>query len=63
MTMAERTFLTQDEEFNPAVKISEQVEIFLESLNLDTYNEIYVIRIIVDKVDPRAKPNTYDDEE
>lgn len=53
--VAERVFVTEDEECDPATKLAQQVEIFLETLNMDTYNDTYVVKIVVDKVSSRVK--------
>lgn len=48
----DKTFLTEDESYMPSEKIASKIEICLEELEMDTYNEEYVVRVTVDKVDP-----------
>ena len=63
MRLADKTHVTEDEEFNPAAKIATLVEYMLErQLQLDTYNNEYVIRITVDKVDHVPETNGGDDD-
>lgn len=45
------TIVTEDEEYLAIDRILERVEVALQSLNLDTYNETYVVRLTVDTVD------------
>jgi hypothetical protein len=61
-TLGTRVYLTQDEEWNVSSHIAEKVQRFLETLQLDTYNERYVIKVTVDQVSP-ADPETDLDEE
>lgn len=61
MPMAEKIIVTQDEEYAPGYKIAQQVERFLDRLKLDTYNNIYVVRIVVDKVEAEL-PEPEEDE-
>jgi hypothetical protein len=61
-TLGTRLYLTQDEEYNAPGHIADKVRRFLETLQLDTYNERYVVKITVDKVSP-ADPETDLDEE
>lgn len=51
MRVLDRTFLTEDEQFNPQSVIAEAVESCLRAVKMDTYNARYVIRITVDEVD------------
>lgn len=62
LTLTTRVYLTQDEEYNVSGHIAEKVRRFLETLQLDTYNERYVVKITVDQVSP-ADTNTDPDEE
>lgn len=52
-----RVYLTEDEEYGVPSHIADKVQRFLETLQLDTYNERYVVKITVDKVSP-ADPET-----
>jgi hypothetical protein len=61
-TLGTRVYLTQDEEYNVPSHIAEKVRRFLETLQLDTYNERYVIKVSVDQVSP-VDPETDSDEE
>lgn len=62
MRILDKTFLTEDEGYDPAGKIAEQVENALRNLRpkLDPYNEQYIVRVTVDKVDP-DEPEPKDD--
>lgn len=51
MRILERTFLTEDEDYNPAGKLAEQIEAVLVRLELDAYAKQYVVRVTVDEVD------------
>jgi hypothetical protein len=62
LMLATRVYLTQDEEYNVSGHIADKVRRFLETFQLDTYNERYVIEVTVDKVSP-ADPETDPDEE
>jgi hypothetical protein len=61
LTLATRVYLTQDEEYNVPGHIADKVRRFLETLQLDTYNQRYVIKVTVDKVSP-ADPETDSDQ-
>ncbi len=54
------TFTTDDEEWNPPRRIAQKIEDLLGALAMDTYNEEYVVRITVDKVD---RPVATEDDE
>lgn len=45
-----RVFLTNEKEYNPASRISDQVKRFLMSLPLDTHDKRYVVRVSVEEV-------------
>lgn len=51
MRLLDKTFLTEDEQYNAASCLGEQVAEALETLDLDTYNKQYVVRVTVDVVD------------
>jgi hypothetical protein len=60
-SLGTRLYLTQDEEYNVPSHIADKVRRFLETLQLDTYNERYVIKVTVDQVSP-TNPDTDSDE-
>jgi len=49
----DKTLTTHDEESGAHWRIGNDVEELLQQLKLDTYNNAYVVRITVDKVDVR----------
>jgi hypothetical protein len=52
MRLDDKTFITRDEEGSiVTLRIGNLVQELLEALKLDTYNEQYIIRITVDKID------------
>lgn len=51
MRLSDHTMMTQDEEYRPESRISDQIRAILDGLKLDTYNGLYIIRVTVDKVD------------
>lgn len=55
MRLLDKTFLTEDEQYDIPSNVSGQVEEFLSELKFDSYNEIYVIRITVDKIDNKIE--------
>jgi hypothetical protein len=60
-SLGTRLYLTQDEEYNVPGHIADKVRRFLETLQLDTYNERYVIKVTVDQMSP-TDPDTDSDE-
>jgi len=53
MRLDDKTFITYDEEGSSVEsRIARRIEEVLTALNLDTYNEQYVIRITIDRIDP-----------
>lgn len=51
MRLLDNTWISEDEGTFPEARIAEQIEAKLKTLNLDPYNQQYVIRLTVDKVD------------
>lgn len=56
MRLLDKTILTEDEEYRPESRISQLIRDDLEKVLTDLYNEQYVVRITVDRVD--SEPNT-----
>jgi len=50
MRIADKTYISKDD-YNPTDEIKEKVAKLLESLQLEPWNKVYVVRIIVDEVD------------
>lgn len=63
MRILDKTFLSEDEGYDLAGAIGEEVEKALWNLRpkLDSYNEQYVVRVTVDKVDPDEPEPVEDD--
>ena len=51
MRLKDIVIVTHDEQYNPASDITGLIENILRSVNMDTYNEQYVVHLTVDKVD------------
>ena len=51
MRLLDKTFMTSDEECNAESRIADHIETCLGNLKLDTINELYVVRVTVDKMD------------
>jgi hypothetical protein len=49
--LLDKTYTIEDEEFQAEGRIAAEVRNQLEELKLDTYNNTYVVRVTVDKVD------------
>lgn len=58
--LLEKTWLTEDEAYDPACDVRDMVEQALADLKLDSYNFRYVVHLTVDTVD---EPKTEQDDE
>lgn len=61
--LVDRTMMTADEEFNPEDRIAAEVRAVLKRIKMDTYNNLYTVRVTVDRIDPAESREKEDDDE
>lgn len=49
-SLLRKNWLTNDEEYNAEGRIAELLQDALEKLKLDTYNNIYLVQVVVEKI-------------
>ncbi len=49
--LVDKTFISKDEEYNAASRITEDIEKVLLSVKTDTHNKLYLIRVIVTELE------------
>jgi len=49
--VVDKTFISQDEEYNAASRIAQKIEAVLDIVKYDTYNKLYLVRVIVTELE------------
>lgn len=60
MIAASRVMVSWDEEYCTESRIAHEIEVWLKSLNIDTYNQRVVVRVTVDEL---AEPEDREEED
>jgi len=60
--LMDKTFVTADEEYLPAVRIGEQIETALARVLTDSYNVQYVVTVTVRKIADDTSVRSADDD-